>query len=99
APTPPTALQVSAPGAGSSTSRLNCVAGTTVSIVITGRAPFSAASPQNLILAPNPVGASPGTLNVSGLYNGTPGNPNTFTVTIGDASTPQQLASVQIFCN
>jgi hypothetical protein len=98
-PTPIQPLQLSAPGAGSPTNRLNCVAGTTVQIVITGRAPFSAASPQALILAPNPVATSPGTLNVSGLYNGTAGNPSTFTVTVGDSNTPQQLASVQIYCN
>jgi hypothetical protein len=99
APQPTQPLQVSAPGAGSPTNRLNCGAGTTVSIVITGIAPFSAASAQGLILAPNPLGTSPGTLNVSGLSNGTPGSPNTFTVTIGDGSTPQQIASVQIYCN
>jgi hypothetical protein len=99
APTPPTPLQVSAPSAGSPTGRINCT-GVTVPIVITGVAPFSAASPQTILLAPNPVAVSPGTLNVSGLTNsGVPGNPNTFTVTIGDSSVPQQLTSVQIFCN
>jgi hypothetical protein len=100
-PTVPTPLQVSAPGAGSSTSRIDCSAsGFTVPIVITGIAPFSAASPQTILLSPNPVAVSPGTLRVSGLSNsGVPGNPNTFTVTIGDSNVPQQLASVQIYCN
>ena len=107
APTPtPTPLQVSAPGAGSQSAPIVCDGGTTVPIVITGRAPFSAgvtgpAGVTNPVLAPNPVATSPGTLNVS--FSGT-GTPNTipgiqaFNVTVGDASTPQQLATVQIFC-
>lgn len=100
--TPPptvTPLQVQAPGAGSQTAPINCGPGATVPIVITGRAPFSAASPQTIFLSPNPVATSPGTLNVSGLSNHPdPVLTNTFTVTIGDASTPQQFATVTIFC-
>lgn len=97
--TPTTPLAISAPGAGSAGAPLNCGSGTTVPIVITGKPPFSAASPQTILLAPNPVTASPGTLNVSGLTNNPdPTLTNTFTVTIGDGNTPQQLASVQIFC-
>lgn len=99
-PTPVTPLQVSAPGAGSAASPLNCGPGVTVPIVITGVPPFSAASPQTILLAPNPVSRSPGTLNVSGLTNpADPAATNVFSVTIGDSNSPQQLATVQIFCS
>lgn len=98
---PPTAtpLQVSPTNVGSATSRLNCSSTSTVQFVITGKPPFSAATAQMLSFGnSNPVTVSPGTLFVSGLTNGPPGTPNTFSITIGDGSTPQQFQTVQIFC-
>lgn len=96
-PTPVTPLQVSAPAAGSPTARIPCTAGTTVPIVITGQPSFSAATGfPGVILNPNPAGSSPGTINVSGLQNVAPGA--NVLITIGDGSTPQQFASVTIYC-
>ena len=97
-PTPVVPLVVSPSSVGSSTSRLDCSSTSTVQFVITGKTPFSAATSQMLLLAPNPVATSPGTLSVSGLTNGPVGSPNTFSITIGDGNTPQQFATVQIFC-
>lgn len=102
-PTPtPAPLQVAAPSAGTQAAPIACGPGTTVPITITGRAPFSAAfvSPPGvgpLLLSPNPVPTSPGTLLVSGL-DSAPAGVQAYTITIGDSNTTQQFASVQIFC-
>jgi len=93
-PTPPTAnLQVFAAGTGTATAPVNC-AGTSFPVTVVGKPPFSAtASRAGVILAPNPVTVSPGQLNVSSVPVG-----GATTVTIGDANTPQQLATVTIYC-
>jgi hypothetical protein len=46
-----------------------------------------------VILSPNPVTVTPGQLNVSSVPAG-----GATTITIGDANTPQQLATVTIYC-
>ena len=97
-PAPPPApqpLQVSAAGTGTQAAPVACGPGATFAITITGVAPFSAsASRPNVLLQPNPVPTSPGQLNVSGA--GLAGGATT--ITIGDASVPQQIRSVTIFC-
>lgn len=95
APTPPQALQISAGGTGTAAAPVACGPGATFALTITGVAPFSAsASRPNVILNPNPIPNSPGQLNVSGA--GLAGGATT--ITIGDSTTPQQLAGVTIFC-
>jgi hypothetical protein len=97
-PVPVAPLQVAPTSVGSPTNRLNCTSTSTVQFVITGKPPFSAASNSMVFMTPNPVTTSPGQLNVSGLTNGPPGFPNTFSITIGDGNTPQQFQTVQIHC-
>jgi hypothetical protein len=93
-PTPPTTnLQVFASGTGSASAPVSC-AGTSFPITIVGKAPFSATSSRaGVILSPNPVTVTPGQLNVSSVPAG-----GATTITIGDANTPQQLATVTIYC-
>jgi hypothetical protein len=50
-----------------------------------------------MLLNPNPVTTSPGSLNASFFGTGVPPGTNVV-VTIGDASTPQQLRTVTIYC-
>jgi hypothetical protein len=92
-PTQPVALQVIASGTGSAATPVAC-AGTTFPITIIGKPPFSATSSRaGVILNPNPVTVTPGQLNVSSVPAG-----GATTITIGDANTPQQLATVTIYC-
>lgn len=89
----PVALQVIASGTGSAAAPVAC-AGTTFPITIIGKPPFSAtASRAGVLFGTNPVTVSPGQLNVSSVPAG-----GATTITIGDASTPQQLATVTIYC-
>ncbi len=91
---PPTTipLQVFISGNGTASSPVNC-AGTTFPITVVGKPPFSAtASRAGSFINPNPVSGSPGQFNVA-----TPNGGST-TITIGDSNTPQQIASVTIYC-
>jgi hypothetical protein len=93
APTPPVNLQVVASGTGSSSAPVSC-GGTTFPITIIGKPPFSAtASRAGVVFGTNPVTVSPGQLNVSGVPAG-----GATTITIGDGNTPQQIATVTIYC-
>lgn len=78
---------------GTSTSRVSCAG--TLGFTITGSAPFSAVASDPLVVLSGGgvVSTSPGTLSAS---NFTPGS--TVTITVGDASTPQQLQSKTIYC-
>jgi hypothetical protein len=106
-PSPPTVTNVKgenaapvplnvAPGqsGGSASSRVNC-AGTTFTFTITGKAPFSAIASDPGVTLSNggTVATSPGVLSASTF---TPGS--TVTITIGDASSPQNIKSTSIFC-
>ena len=93
-PTPPTVnLQVFASGTGSASAPVSC-AGTTFAITLVGKPPFSATSSRpGVVFGSNPVSVSPGQLNVSSV----PADGAT-TITIGDANSPQQLATVTIYC-
>ncbi len=92
-PTQPVALQVIASGTGSAAAPVAC-AGTTFPITIIGKPPFSATSSRaGVLFGTNPVTVSPGQLNVSGVPAG-----GATTITIGDANTPQQIATVTIYC-
>jgi len=93
-PTPPPAnLQVFASGTGSPSAPVSCV-GTSFAITLIGKPPFSATSSRaGVVFGTNPVTVSPGQLNVSSVPAG-----GATTITIGDANTPQQLATVTIYC-
>ena len=93
-PIPPTAnLQVFASGTGSPSAPANCT-GASFPITVIGKPPFSATSSRpGVILNPNPVTTTPGQLNVSSVPAG-----GATTITIGDANSPQQLATVTIYC-
>jgi hypothetical protein len=86
-------LQVFASGTGSASSPVSC-AGTTFAITLVGKPPVSATSSRpGVVFGSNPVSVSPGQLNVSSV----PADGAT-TITIGDANSPQQLATVTIYC-
>jgi hypothetical protein len=93
-PPPPTAnLQVFASGTGSASAPVNC-AGASFPITVVGKPPFSATSSRaGVVFGTNPVTVSPGQLNVSSVPAG-----GATTITIGDANSPQQLATVTIYC-
>jgi hypothetical protein len=92
APTVPLSVAPSQSG-GSPSSRVSCAG--TFSFTITGKAPFSATASDPTVTLSNggTVAASPGVLSVSTF---TPGS--TVTITVGDASSPQNIKSETIYC-
>jgi hypothetical protein len=78
---------------GSSSARVSCAG--TFTFTITGKAPFHAVATDPALILSNggTVAASPGTLSVSGFTAG-----STVSITIGDASAPQNVDVEKIFC-
>jgi len=78
---------------GSSTARVSCAG--TFTFTITGKAPFNAVATDPALILSNggTVAASPGVLSVSGFTAG-----STVSITIGDASAPQNVEVEKIFC-
>lgn len=90
---PPTVQPLTVSPSGYTITAPQTCLGATFPFTITGTTPFSAAaSVVGVILNPNPIPNSPGQLQVSNVPSGTT------SITIGDGSTPQQLAKVQITC-
>jgi hypothetical protein len=90
---PPTALTVTPNQSdGTSSAPVVCV-GKTFGFTIVGKAPFTATASSGTLDNGGVASASPGALTIHDIPAG-----STSTITVGDASTPQQFDTETIFC-
>ena len=93
-PTPPPPSVTVTPGSITVGPGANSCTGKTFNFVISGGTPpFSVASAGGIVV-PNPVTTSPGSFGISNFVDGS----GAHTISIGDASTPQQTTTATVTC-